>query len=161
MSFVTPERFGALDPHEIAGLSGIEHLERMMDGRFPAPPITKVLNYSLIEASKDGVAVFAGVPNEDYLNPLGTVHGGWAATVLDSALACAVHATLGVGERYTTLEFKVNCVRAIRPDIGTMRCTGRIVHRGRTTATSEASLFDEAGKLYAHGSETCLVFPAQ
>lgn len=160
MNFVMPERFAALTSADIAGLTGLEQLQRIADGRLAAPPISRTFRYYLDNVA-EGKAVFIGRPSEDFLNPLGTVHGGWAATLLDSALACAVHTTLGIGESYTTLEFKVNCVRPILPDTGDLTCTGTIVHRGRTTATSEASLVDAAGKLFAHGTETCLIFPAR
>lgn len=157
MKFVMPERYGTLTGDDIAGLNGLEQLQRIVDGRFPAPPINKVFSYYL-DSVAEGEAVFVGEPNDDFLNPLGTVHGGWAATLLDSALACAVHATLAIGEGYTTLEFKVNCVRAILPDTGELICAGKVIHRGRTTATSQATLKDHTGRLYAHGSETCLIF---
>jgi len=158
MNFVMPDRYGTLTSQDIAGLTGLEQLQRIVDGRFPAPPINKVFSYYLASVA-DGEAVFVGEPSADFLNPLGTVHGGWSATLLDSALACAVHATLAVGEGYTTLEFKINCVRAILPDSGELICAGKVVHRGRTTATSEATLKDRDGRLYAHGTETCLIFP--
>jgi len=159
MNFVMPERYGTLSLGDIAGLTGLEQLQRVVDGRFPAPPINRIFNYYLGSVA-DGEAVFVAEPSEDFLNPLGTVHGGWASTLLDSSLACAVHTTLAAGEGYTTLEFKVNCVRAIMPDTGEMTCAGRIIHRGRTTATSEATLKDRNGRLYAHGTETCLIMPA-
>jgi len=160
MNFVMPERFGTLSRDDIAELTGLEQLQRIVDGRFPAPPIARVFHYTLHSVAL-GEAVFVGEPAEDFLNPLGTVHGGWAATLLDSSLACAVHSTLAVGEFYTTLEFKVNCVRAILPDTGLLTCAGRIIHRGRTTATSEATLKGADGKLYAHGTETCMIMPAK
>jgi uncharacterized protein (TIGR00369 family) len=99
------------------------------------------------------------MPGERHLNPLGGVHGGWAATLLDSALGCAVHSTLQKGEAYTTAEFKVNLMRPITPNTGEVVCEGRVVHRGRTLAVSEATLKDGNGKLLALGTETCSIFP--
>lgn len=160
MDFKLPERFGTLSPSDMAGLSGLAQLQGIADGSLPAPPISKAFNFGLSEVA-EGRAVFMGNPKAEFLNPLGIIHGGWAATILDSALGCAVHVTLTAGEGYTTLEFKVNCVRAITPNTGTMTCVGTIVHRGRTTATSAAELRDADGKLYAHGTETCLIFPAR
>jgi len=159
MTLTMPDRYGTLTRDAIAELNGLEQLQRVVDGRFPAPPINKIFNYYLGEVAM-GEATFVAEPSADFFNPMGTVHGGWAATLLDSALGCAVHTTLAVGESYTTLEFKVNCVRAIMPDTGELVCTGKIIHRGRTTATSEATLKDRNGKLFAHGTETCMVFPA-
>ncbi len=106
-----------------------------------------------------GHAVFRGLPSERHLNPLGTVHGGWAATLLDSALACAVQTLLARGEAYTTAEFKVNLTRPITPKTGEVVCEGRVVHKGKTLAVSEATLKDANGKLLAFGTETCSIFP--
>ena len=147
----------ALTHDDIAGLNGLEQLYAMIAGKLPPPPITGLLKFQLAEAG-EGRAVFRGTPDATMLNPLGSVHGGWAATLLDSALGCAVHTTLAVGESYTTVEFKVNLVRAIMPDTGEVVCEGRIVSRGRRIAVSEATLKTVDGKLLAHGTETCLVF---
>jgi uncharacterized protein (TIGR00369 family) len=105
--------------------------------------------------------VFRGLPGERHLNPLGTVHGGWTATLLDSTLACAVQTLLEKGEAYTTAEFKVNLTRPVTPDTGEVVCEGKVVHRGRTLALSEATLKDRDGKLLAFGTETCAVFAAK
>ena len=94
-----------------------------------------------------------------HLNPLGGVHGGWAATIIILALGCAVQTTLAIGEAYTTAEFKVNLIRPITPRTGEVVCEGRVVHRGRTLAVSEATLKDDSGKLLAFGTETCSIFP--
>lgn len=153
-------RYGVVDMADAAGMSGLEVLRAIIAGRLPAPPISRTLSFHLTEAD-EGRAVFTGTPSFEVYNPLGTVHGGWTATLLDSALACAVHSTLAPGEGYTTLEFKVNCVRPITETSGEMRCEGKVVHRGGRIATSEAQLVDAAGKLYAHGSETCMIFPAK
>lgn len=140
-------------------MTGLAIIQAMAADELPRPPICKTLNFTLIEAS-EGRAVFAGEPGEESFNPIGTIHGGWAATLLDSALACAVHTTLGIGERYTSVEMKVNFIRPILPGKpGRLICAGRVINRGRTLALSEASLVDEAGKVYAHGTETCMIFP--
>lgn len=147
-------------PHEdLADYTGIELLQRLIDGRYPAPSINARLNFALCEVS-EGRAVFRGLPSERHLNPLGGVHGGWAATILDSALACSVQTLLDRGEAYTTAEFKVNLTRPITPKTGEVVCQGRVIHKGRTLAVSEATLKDRNGKLLAFGTETCSIFPA-
>lgn len=150
---------GTIPFADLASHAGLDLLRRLIAGEYPSPPIAGTLNFTLTEADP-GRAVFRGLPNERHLNPLGGVHGGWAATIMDSALACAVHTTLQIGEAYTTAEFKVNLVRPITPKTGEVICEGRVVHRGRTLAVSEASLKDLAGKLLAFGTETCSIFPA-
>ena len=137
---------------------GLKVLQAMLAGDLPAPSMAKTLAFSMTEA-EEGRVVFAGMPSADHLNPLGTVHGGWTATVMDSALGCAVFSVIRPGEAYTTVEFKVNLVRPVLPGIGEVFCEGKIVHRGRTIATSEAWLRDGKGKLLAHGTETCTIFP--
>ncbi|MBT1155212.1 PaaI family thioesterase [Aminobacter anthyllidis] len=155
---VSPLGLGTI-PHEDVHLySGAELLQRVVDGLYPAPPIAAVMNFGLTEVEA-GRAVFRGVPSERHLNPLGTVHGGWAATLLDSALGCAVHSTLEKGEAYTTVEFKVNLTRPITPRTGEVVCEGKVIHKGRTLAVSEATLKDKDGKLLAFGTETCSIFP--
>jgi uncharacterized protein (TIGR00369 family) len=139
------------------GLSGLDYLAAIRDGRIPKPPIAAVLDFDLIEV-EPGRAVFACEPGERHYNPLGVVHGGMAATLLDSAMGCAVHSTLPQGRGYTTLEMKVNLVRAVTAATGRLRAEARVVHAGRQSATAEARLVDAEGKLYAHGTTTCLVF---
>lgn len=139
---------------------GLKVLQAMLAGDLPAPPMAKTLAFSMMEV-EDGRVVFAGLPSVDHLNPLGTVHGGWTATVMDSALGCAVFSVINPGEAYTTIEFKLNLVRPVLPGMGEVFCEGRIVHRGRTIATSEAWLRDGNGKLLAHGTETCAIFPIE
>ena len=118
------------------------------------------MDFDLVEAG-EGRVVFEGRPSPRFFNPLGTIHGGWTATILDSAMACAAHSTLKPGEGYTTLEMKLNYVRPVMPDSGTVRCEGRLIHRGGSVITTEGSLVDARGKLLAHGTETCLVFGAK
>lgn len=155
---VSPLGLGTIPHEDVHLFSGRELLQRVVDGLYPAPPIAGVMNFTVTEVD-EGRVVFRGVPNGRHLNPLGTVHGGWAATILDSALGCAVHSTLARGEAYTTVEFKVNLTRPITPDTGEVVCEGRVIHKGRTLAVSEATLKDSNGKLLAFGTETCSIFP--
>jgi uncharacterized protein (TIGR00369 family) len=156
---VSPLGIGTIPHDELVAYSGIELLQRMVEGKYPVPPMAAALSFTLTEVA-EGRAVFRGLPGEGHLNPLGGVHGGWAATLLDSALGCAVHSTLAKGEAYSTAEFKVNLTRPITPRTGEVVCEGRVVHRGRTLAVSEATLKDRSGKLLALGTETCSIFPA-
>lgn len=156
----TTKRYGVVPAKTLKSYDGVSFLKAMIAGAIPQPPMCALLGMRLIEAEQ-GRAVFEGTPGEQHYNPLGVAHGGFAATLLDSALGCAVHATLPAGDGYTTLEFKVNLVRAITKDTGPLRAEGRIVHRGRTVATAEADLKDSSGKLYAHATTTCMIFPAQ
>jgi len=154
-----PATGGLGDALRLSRLSGIEQLRLMIDGEMPVPPIAHTMDFWLLEVA-EGRAVFQGAPQFKHFNPIGSVHGGWFATLLDSALGCAVHSTLQVGERYTTLELKLNLVRAIADgEPRRLRAIGTVRHRGRQMATAEADLLGPDGKLYAHGSTTCLVFP--
>ena len=103
--------------------------------------------------------MFKGAPSDRHLNPLGGVHGGWAATVMDSALGCCIHTLLAAGEAYSTAEMKINYTRPLTPDTGEVTCEGKVVHKGRTLAVSEARLTDANGRLLAFGTETCSIFP--
>jgi len=155
---VSPLGLGIVPRDELPKYTGLELLQRVIDGKYPAPPIAGLLSFALVEVG-EGRALFRGLPGERHLNPLGAVHGGWAATVLDSALGCSVQTTLAKGEAYTTAEFKVNFTRPITPKTGEVVCEGKIVHKGRTLAVSEATLKDAQGKLLAFGTETCSIFP--
>lgn len=157
---VSPLGLGIVPRDELPKYTGLELLQRVIDGKYPAPPIAGLLSFALVEVG-EGRALFRGLPGERHLNPLGAVHGGWAATVLDSALGCSVQTTLAKGEAYTTAEFKVNLTRPILPGIGEVTCEARVVHRGRTLAVSEAKLVDKSGKLLALGTETCAIFPLE
>ena len=144
-------------PRAAPGRTGLELLKEVFEGRLPAPPITATMGFIGTEVS-EGRAVFVGEPGEFLYNPIGTVHGGFAMALLDSAMGCAIHSTLGVGELYTTLEVKVNFIRPITVETGRVRCEGVVLHRGGRIATAEGKVFAEAsGKLLAHGSTTCLV----
>lgn len=151
-------RSGLIPLETVRQISGLALLQGMVEGRFPPPPMAETLDFALISA-KHGEAVFRGTPGSHHYNPLGTVHGGYAATLLDSALGCAVHSTLEAGEAYTTMEFKVHLVRAMTEATGDVLAQGQVIHRGRRSATAEAKLVDDAGKLYAHGTTTCMILP--
>ena len=138
--------------------SGLEQLESMLSGETPPPAMAETLSFRLSHCEY-GLAVFTCEPQERHLNPLGTVHGGLAATLLDSCLGCAVHTTLKPGEGYTTIDLNVKYLRPILPTTGQLRAEGRIVHRGRRMATAEGKLLGPDGKVYAHGGTTCMVFP--
>jgi uncharacterized protein (TIGR00369 family) len=148
---------GVATPQQAAGLSGLEMMHALMRGDLPSPTISKTLDFLLIEV-EHGRAVFQGTPGPLHLNPMGGVHGGWYATLLDSALGCCVHASLPAGKAYTTLELKLNIVRALTPQVQRVRAEGRVIHLGGQTATADARLVGPDGKLYAHGSTTCLIF---
>jgi uncharacterized protein (TIGR00369 family) len=137
-------------------LPGLEFLRKIVSGELPAPPIAHALDYALLEV-EPGRAVFGIKPAESHYNPIGMVHGGIPCTLLDSAMGCAVHSTLPAGVGYTTLELKVNIVKAMSRDTGLLRAEGKLIHAGRTTAVAEGRLLDEAGKLYAHATTTCLI----
>lgn len=148
---------GLATREQVQGRSGLEVMQAMLAGELPPPPIAETLDFCLLSVTH-GEAVFQGKPLRRHYNPLGTVHGGWFATLLDSALGCAVHTTMPVGRAYTTLEFKVNLVRALTDKVPLVRAIGKVVHSGRQVATAEASLVGHDGRLYAHASTTCLVF---
>jgi uncharacterized protein (TIGR00369 family) len=137
-------------------MTGLQAMNAIVAGDAPAPPIAELVGFDLVEVG-EGHASFALDPAERHYNPLGTVHGGIAATLLDSAMGCAVHTTLGEGESYTTLELKVNFVRAITEATGRVVASGSVIHRGGRVATAEARLADEDGRLLAHATSTCLI----
>ena len=148
------------DPRPLAeagrGLPGLEFLQKIVSGELPSPPLAMLMNFSLMKVG-EGYAVFGVEPAEYHYNPIGVVHGGLAATLLDSALGCAIHSTLPAGAGYTTLEIKVNFIRAMTAETGRVRCEAKVVHVGTRTATAEGRVINEAGKLYAHGTTTCLI----
>ena len=137
-------------------ISGIDFLRAMLSGELPPPPFAALLGIWITEVS-EGRVVFAAEPSEYHYNPLGTVHGGVMATLLDSALGCAVQSMLPAGTSYTTLELKVNYLRPITEKTGTVYAEGKIIHIGGRIATAEARLTDAKGKLYAHGTTTCII----
>jgi len=140
-----------------AQMAGLDYVRAIQTGEIPPPPIAVVMNYSIAEL-EEGRAVFEGEPGEEHYNPIGVVHGGYAATILDSALGCAVHTTCPVGVGYTSQTLEVKYLRPITRDTGTVRCEADVVYRGRKTATSEARLTEaNSGKLLATGTSTCLI----
>jgi uncharacterized protein (TIGR00369 family) len=139
----------------LADLSGIEQLRLGMEGKVPIAPIARTVGFDLVEV-EEGRVVFEAVPTRTVYNPLGTVHGGWMATVLDSACGCVVHSMLRPGQTYTTLELKTVFHKALKADVP-VRAVGKIVQMGRRAAFSEAELRGVDGKLYATATSTCLV----
>ena len=148
---------GIATPEQIAGKTGLETMEAMLRGELPYAEIARTLDFQLMEVSP-GRAVFQGTPLPRHRNPMGSIHGGWYATLLDSALGCAVHTTMPPGRGYTTAELGVNLVKAIGPKAPRVRAEGKVIHVGRQLATAEARLFGPDGTLYAHATTTCLVF---
>jgi uncharacterized protein (TIGR00369 family) len=141
---------------EVLGMSGMEFMQGIVEGRHPGPPISQTMGYTLHEIS-DGRAVFRGAPDFSVTNPMGTVHGGWYGTLLDSAMACAVMTRVPRGAVYTTLEYKINIIRPI--PLGMMiECEGLVDHSGRSTGIAHGEIRGlEDGKLYATGSTTCII----
>jgi uncharacterized protein (TIGR00369 family) len=137
-------------------MSGFEFLQKIISGELPRPPLASLMDFQIVELEEGG-AVFAVDPAEYHYNPIGVVHGGLAATLLDSAMGCAVHSMLPTGSGYTTLELKVNFIRAITAETGRVRAEGKLIHLGGRTATAEGRVIDESGKLYAHATTTCLI----
>ena len=152
------------DPKQLVnaahGLSGLEFLQKIAAGEYPGPPLAALMNFSLVELEA-GRAIFAVEPAEYHYNPIGVVHGGLAATLLDSAMGCAVHSMLPAGTGYTTLELKVNFIRAMTSETGRVQAEGKLIHLGKTTATAEGRVVDANGKLYAHATTTCLILRPQ
>lgn len=149
--------FGLARPDQVAHRTGLEMLNAMLAGELPPPPISQTLDFLLVEVEY-GRAVFQGKPLLRHYNPLGSVHGGWFATLLDSALGCAVHTTMPVGKTYTTAELKVNLVRPLTERVPLVRAEGTLIHGGNRMAVAQARLTGPDGKLYAHATTTCFVF---
>lgn len=148
---------GVSRPEQVAGKTGLELMQAMLRGELPYSPIAQTLDFQLMEVD-EGTAIFQGIPGPKHLNPMGGIHGGWYATLLDSALGCAVHTMMPAGRAYTTAELSVNLVRAIGPNTSRVRAIGKVIHCGRQLATAEARLVGPDGILYAHATTTCLVF---
>jgi uncharacterized protein (TIGR00369 family) len=148
---------GVVPIQQARQMSGLELLQGWRDGRLPSPPISRFLGGDLVEVSH-GLVVFEATPDAQHLNPLGSVHGGYAGTLLDSCMGCAVHSTLSAGHGYTTLEFKVSFVRGMSPQTGKVRATGKILQVGKRVGLAEGHLHDSQGRLLAHGTTTCLIF---
>ena len=148
---------GVARPDQIDSKTGLEQMQAMLQGELPYAAIAKTLDFTIMEVSP-GRAVFQGTPRAEHLIPMGSVHGGWFATLLDSALGCSIHTMMPPGWGYTTAELGVNMVRAITPNVQRVRAEGKVIHCGRQLATAEARLVGPDGTLYAHATTTCLVF---
>jgi uncharacterized protein (TIGR00369 family) len=148
---------GVARPEQVAGMTGMQVFEGIFAGTLPGLLIGATLDFFPVEIEK-GRAVFQGRPSLAHYNPLGTVHGGWIATLLDSCVGCAVHSTLPAGKGYTTAELKVNFVRAVTTKVPLVRAIGTVIHVGGRMATADGRLVGPDGKLYAHASTTCFIF---
>jgi uncharacterized protein (TIGR00369 family) len=150
--------YGVAPVEVVKEMSGLEFLNAIVEGRLPKPPIGATLGFELSEVAP-GFALFTATPEFRHYNPIGSVHGGLAATLLDSCMSCAVQTKLERGFGYTTLEFKVHFVRGMSVKTGPVRAEGRLLHFGRRTGTAEGRIVDASGTLIAHGTTTCLIFP--
>lgn len=146
-----------VDPSPLAGRDGLGQLQALTKGEMPAPPVMSMIGMTGFEAEYGKVVVEMPAAEFHY-NPLGTVHGGVISTLLDTAAACSVHSTLAEGEMYTSLDLTVKFLRPVTVASGLLRCEGKVIQRGRRTALAEAQLFDEAGKLVAHATSSCMIF---
>jgi len=148
---------GIATPDQWRGKTGLEQMQAMLDGELPFAPIARTLDFSLM-AVAPGYALFQGTPGAAHFNPMGGVHGGWFATLLDSALGCSVHTLMPAGRGYTTAELSIKYVRGLSPKVQRVRAEGKVLHCGKQLATAEARLFGPDGTLFAHATTTCLVF---
>lgn len=148
---------GAIEWKNVVQLTGLEIIQGVQQGMLPFASIAKTLDFMLMSVEK-GRVIFQGSPGRNHMNPMGTIHGGWFASILDSALGCAIHTMLPAGRSYTTTELSVNLVRALTPAISRVRAEANVLHCGKQLATAEAKLVGPDGKLYAHATTTCLVF---
>jgi len=155
----SPITFGLTPPDVLASMSGIDFLRRMFAGELPHATMMQQVGFTRGSA-EPGLVVFQAVPGPQHYNPIGSVHGGFAATLLDSAMGCAVQSMLQAGFAYTTLEFKITLIKPITKDTGEVRAEGRALNVGRRVGTAEGRLLDAQGRLLAHGTTTCLVFEA-
>jgi uncharacterized protein (TIGR00369 family) len=149
--------YGVTPTEVAAAMAGIDFVRAIFDGKLPAPPIMQSIE-PFDSTAEPGVVVMHSTPGFRHYNPIGSVHGGYAATLLDSAMGLAVHSALPAGSGYTTLEFKVSFIRGMTENTGPVRTEGRILNVGRRTATAEARITDSNGRLLAHATTTCLVF---
>jgi uncharacterized protein (TIGR00369 family) len=141
---------------EAAGMSGKELMQAMIEGRLPGPSIANTMSFRLVQVA-DGFAVFEGDPGSHLLNPMGTIHGGWALALIDSATGCAAHTLLPAGAAYTTIETKVNFSRPITLETGRVRAEGRVISQGRQIISALAQLLAPDGRILAHGTSTLMV----
>jgi uncharacterized protein (TIGR00369 family) len=150
---------GIARPEQIAHLSGLEWFAAIGRGELPSVPIGATMDFVPVEF-EHGRFVFQGRPHVRFANPMGTIHGGWIATLLDSCVGCAVHTTLPAGRGYTTAELKISYIRALTPQVGLVRAEGRVINAGRQVGFAEGRLIGPDGKLYAHATTTCVVLAA-
>lgn len=150
--------YGTVSAERQREMSGLEFVQGLASGSLPLNTIAQTLGYDIVEAESGRVAITCA-PTSAHLNPWGTVHGGLAATLLDSCMGLAVQSTLEKGLGSTTLEFKISLVRAITPETGLIRAEGKVLNSGRRIGTAEGRITDGKGRLLAHGTTTCLVFP--
>ena len=151
------KRFGVIDDNQRRAMSGLEFVQGLVDGTLPLNPMAQTLGYDIVEASK-GRVVVAAEPHAGHRNPAGTVHGGLAATLLDSCMGLAIQSMLDKGFGQTTLEFKISLVRPMTPQTGLVRAEGTVITCGRRVGTAEGKLTDKDGRVLAHGTTTCLIF---
>jgi uncharacterized protein (TIGR00369 family) len=149
-------KYGLATPEQVAGKTGREILQAIIDGELPQPPIAETMSFWITEVG-DGFAAFAGEPGQHLLNPMGGVHGGWALTLIDSAGGCAALSLLPAGSGYATIETKGNFARPITKDTGRIRAEARVVARGRQIISAEAKVLSRDGKVLAHGTSTIMV----
>ena len=154
---VVSKSYGTVPADRQKELSGLEFVRGLVDGTLPLNTIAEILGYDIVEAEHGRVVVVAE-PNNTHLNPAGTVHGGLAATMLDSCMGLAIQSTLDKGAGSTTLEFKISFLRPIAPETGLIKAEGQVINRGRRVGTAEGRLTDAKGRLLAHGTTTCLIF---
>ena len=157
MSDTPKVEYGVTPTHVVASMPGIDFVRAMFAGKLPSPPILQTIE-PFDQAAEPGVISFQTVPGFRHYNPIGSVHGSYAAALLDSAMGLAVHSMLPVGSGYTTLEFKISFIRGMTEDTGAVRTEGRTMSVGRRAATAEARITDAKGRLLAHATTTCLVF---
>ena len=150
--------FGIVSPDRQKQMSGLEFVQGLADGTLPLNSMAETLGYDVTEAANGRVLVTA-MPDATHLNPAGTVHGGLAATMLDTCMGLAIHSTLEKGFGSTTLEFKISLLRPITPDTGLIKAEGIVLNCGRRIGTAEGRITDQQGRLLAHGTTTCLIFP--
>ena len=150
--------YGVTPIEELRRVNGLEFMQGLIAGKYPVPPIMQALQFTL-DRVEHGVTVFSGEAKFDFYNPIGTVHGGWVATLLDSCMGCAMHTTMKPGQGYTSLEIKVTFVRPVLDTTGRVTAEGRVIYAGSRTGTAEGKLTDARGKLLAHSTTTCLIFP--
>jgi uncharacterized protein (TIGR00369 family) len=151
-------KHGVASLQTLKSMTGLEFMTAVSKGDLPAAPIAKLMGFYAAEIAH-GRTVFRGTPTMDVYNPIGSVHGGWAGTILDSCMGCAVHTTLPKGMGYTTLEYKINLVRGMTVDTGEVEAIGTVLNAGKRVGVAEGTIRDAKGNILAHGTTTCLIFP--